>query len=507
MKLAIDISYYNALSPAQWDLLKSVVDGVIIRLSYGLSYDSMAQRHVDSAKRVGLPFAGYHWVDPTRDLNSQVNFYKSVVDKYHPASMFNDFEQYWTDWDAYMRQDLATAYESRLTDTQLNSYYSKFSDAADRKITIPVGNYSADWFINKYSPSMGKWVTKTNYWEARYFRYYDRAWWSSKQEEMGSDFEIKNVKELAKQAQIVKGIGRQFESYMEVKGLKANIGYHLDWNVFTEEGFSRMFAVESGEIQEPEPTLKDTYVVVSKEVGDQALRLRSAPNTTAAVVAGEIAGTRLKIIGDPNVSTAKVGVMDQWVNVEDPQYRQGYVAAWYVDLVPNENPPSPEPINSEPEKTTELYVAVSPSVGSLGLRLRSEPDYDGSTITGLSVGTRLKVLEETEQAEPKIGVLAKWVNVSDPDGLVGYVAAWYVEKIEEPVEVPDPEQSEEITTTPSLIEQNYKVVATALWVRDRPDGNKIGYLWKDEVITVTEVADKWAYFDKGWVFMAYLVTV
>ena len=70
---------------------------------------------------------------------------------------------------------------------------------------------------------------------------------------------------------------------------------------------------------------------------------------------------------------------------------------------------------------------------------------------------------------------------------------------------PDPEPPEEITT-PSLIEQKYKVVATALWVRDRPDGNKIGYLWKDEVITVTEIADKWAYFDKGWVYMAYLVT-
>ena len=35
----------------------------------------------------------------------------------------------------------------------------------------------------------------------------------------------------------------------------------------------------------------------------------------------------------------------------------------------------------------------------------------------------------------------------------------------------------------------------------------MGYLWKDEVITVTEIADKWAYFEKGWVFMAYLVPV
>ena len=98
------------------------------------------------------------------------------------------------------------------------------------------------------------------------------------------------------------------------------------------------------------------------------------------------------------------------------------------------------------------------------------------------------------------------MNVSEPGGLVGYVAAWYVEKIEESVPAPEPDQPEE-DTSPTLISQDYKVVASALWVRDKPDGNKIGYLWKDEVIKVTEIADKWAYFEKGWVFMAYLVAV
>ena len=506
MKLVIDVSYYNDLSPAQWDLLHTVVDGVIIRLSYGLSQDSMAQKHIDSARRVGLPFAGYHWVDPTRELNSQVNFYRTVVDKYKPASMFNDFEQYWSDWAAYMQQDLATAYESRFTPDQLNSYYRQFSDATSNKLSIPVGSYSADWFISKYSPAMGNWVTQRNYWEARYFRYYDNAWWTARQKELGKDFEIAHMKELAAQAQIVKGIGRQFESYVEVKGLSPNIAYHLDWNVFTDEGYYRMFGVEPGSEPEPEPVTRDTYVVVSNEVGDQALRLRSAPSTTAAVVAGETAGTKLKLLEDPKLALSRVGVIDQWLNVEDPQARKGYVAAWFVDLVPMENPPSPDPEAKDPGSSKDLYVAVAPSVGTLGLRLRSEPHYDGPTIAGLKVGTRLKVLDDVEEAEPKIGVINFWLNVSEPGGLVGYVAAWYVEKIEESVPAPDPDQPEE-DTSPTLISQDYKVVASALWVRDKPDGNKIGYLWKDEVITVTEIADKWAYFEKGWVFMAYLVAV
>jgi hypothetical protein len=500
MKLVIDVSYYNNLSPAQWDMLAPILDGVIVRLSFGLSQDTLAQKHIDNAKRIGLPYAGYHWVDPTKDLNSQSNFYKTIVAKYNPASMFNDYEQYWTDWSAYMRQDLATAYASRFSPAQLNNYYKKFHEIAKSKVNIPVGSYSADWFISKYAPEMGKWVTEENYWEARYFRYYDRAWWMAKQNELGKDFDITIIKELASQAKIAKGIARQFESYIEVKGLDSNINYHLDWNVFTDESFYRMFGVDPEE--EPIPVEPDVYVVVSQEVGTQALRLRVKPDTTAQVLAGEVAGTKLKVLEDSKLAIPKIGVIGQWLNVLDPDGHQGYVAAWFVDLVPSSLPQPPLP---PPPK--ELTVAVVKEVGTLGLRLRSQPNTTSATLAGEAVGTKLKVLEEIVSAESKLGVEGQWLNVSDPNGLVGYVAAWYVEKIEQPEPKPLPETPPEDDTKTGLIEQKYKVIAPALWVREKPDGKKTGYLWKNDVITVTEIADKWAYFNKGWVYMTYLVPV
>lgn len=500
MKLAIDVSYYNNLSPAQWDLLALVLDGVIIRLSFGLTQDTLAQKHIENANRIGLPYAGYHWVDPTKDLNSQVNFYKSIVEKYGPASMFNDYEQYWTDWAAYMRQDLATAYATRFSASQLNSYYKNFHDLSKSKLTIPVGSYSADWFISKYSPEMGNWITKENYWEARYLRYYDSAWWNAKQTELGKDFDISKIIEIAEQAKIVKGIGRQFESYIEVKGLNSNISYHLDWNVFTDESYYRMFGVDPDQ-EEPIPENPDVFVVVSKEIGSQALRLRAKPDTSALVLAGELAGTKLKLLGDTQLAIPKIGVIGQWLNVLDPDGRQGYVAAWFVDLVPSDVTPPPQP-----PLPAELFVAVSKEVGTLGLRLRTQPNTSSATLAAEAVGTSLKVLEDIVPATAKIGINGQWLNVSDPKGLVGYVAAWYVEKIDPPQPKPIPETPPEIDV-PGLIEQKYKVIASALWVRDKPDGNKTGYLWKDEVITVTEVADKWAYFGKGWVYMTYLVPV
>lgn len=506
MKLAIDVSYYNNLSSAQWDLLAKVLDGVIIRLSFGLSQDTMAQTHINNANRVGLPYAGYHWVDPTRDFTTQVNLYKNTVAKFGPASMFNDYEQYWSDWAAYMRQDLAAAYATRFSSSQLNSFYKKFHDAATSGLNIPVGSYSADWFLSKYSPEMGTWVTKVNYWEARYLRYYDSVWWTAKQKELGKDFDINKMIDIAKYAQIVKGIGRQFESYIEVGGLASNIAYHLDWNVFTDEGYYLMFGVDPNEGEIPIPEVVDVYVAVSQQVGNQALRLRAEPNTSSLVLAGEVAGTKLKIIEDPKIAVTKIGVLDQWINVLDPQGLKGYVAAWYVDLVPTETKPPQPPPPPPPPPPPDLIVAVSPEVGTLGLRLRAEPNTNCATLAGEAMGTKLKVLEPAATAIPKIGVLGQWLNVSDPNNLVGYVAAWYVIKVNASP-TPTSDTSEKTELTPGMIEQKYKVVASALWIRDKPDGNKVGYLWKDEIITVTEIADKWAYFEKGWVYMTYIVPV
>jgi hypothetical protein len=418
--------------------------------------------------------------------------------------MFNDYEQYWQDWSAYMRQDLATAYATRFSPTQLNSYYSKFDEASRRLLNIPVGGYSADWFISKYSPAMINWVTKVNYWEARYLRYYDAVWWKAKQKELGKNFDIEKIKEIAKYPQIVNGIGRQFESYVEVGGLLENVGYHLDWNIFTDDSFPTMFAVDSN--GDEDPIVPDVFVLVSQQVGNQSLRLRAQPITSAVVIGEEMAGTKLKVLEDGLLALPKIGVIGQWLNVLDPQGRQGFVAAWFVDLVPPEPPPLPElPPIPEP---MELLVAVIPEVGSMGLRLRAAPNTAAATLIGESVGTQLKVLEPMVTALPKIGVTGQWLNVSDPSGLVGYVAAWYVAKIEPSIPEPLPEiPPDPGDFLPPVIEQKYKVVASALWIRDKPDGNKIGYLWKDEIIIVIEIADKWAYCEKGWVFMTYLVPV
>ena len=245
-KLVVDVSYHQILSPEQWDLLATVLDGVIIRLSFDLNTDTSAQKHIDQCNRVGLPYSGYHWVDPTVDMTKQLTKVVEVIRKFKPFSMFNDYEQYWTDWAAYERQDLAECYRTRFTPEQLTTYYSTFNTKIRRMVTtMPVGNYSASWFMDSFCPGIKDWVIK-NYWEALYLRYHDIEYWEEKKKEF--PFDIMRMREIADEVVIYNGLGRQFETYVEINGFSKWRGWHLDWNIFNENGFSLMFGGEMGKI-------------------------------------------------------------------------------------------------------------------------------------------------------------------------------------------------------------------------------------------------------------------
>jgi hypothetical protein len=65
-------------------------------------------------------------------------------------------------------------------------------------------------------------------------------------------------------------------------------------------------------------------------VGSGGLRLRAFPSLAGSLVGIEKAGTLLTVIEPPNSAMAKVGVVNQWINVRDPNDLRGYVMASYV---------------------------------------------------------------------------------------------------------------------------------------------------------------------------------
>jgi len=170
------------------------------------------------------------------------------------------------------------------------------------------------------------------------------------------------------------------------------------------------------------PEVEALTVYVSQSVGEAGLRLRKTPGLGGALAAVEKAGTVLNALEPAETARSNIGVKGEWLHVSDPERRQGYVAAEYVELevgtILDEPVPPPEPV------AVPLTVYVS-GAAAAGLRLRSAPTTDSSTIKVLAPSTALTLLEGTAEM---VGAHNKWLRVRDTGGTEGYVAAWYVRK-------------------------------------------------------------------------------
>lgn len=85
-------------------------------------------------------------------------------------------------------------------------------------------------------------------------------------------------------------------------------------------------------------------------------------------------------------------------------------------------PPEPPKVVLVPVPA-EKYVIFA---GEDDLSLRAEPSVTGYLWKRMLLGTELICLEPKAQAKAKIGVQGQWIQIQDPTGQQGYVAAWYV---------------------------------------------------------------------------------
>ncbi len=142
----------------------------------------------------------------------------------------------------------------------------------------------------------------------------------------------------------------------------------------------------------------------------------------------EMPGVRLNVIEDKAGALAKIGKTGEWIRVRDPNGHVGYVAAWYVEAVPSEAPPTTPvpPPASEPRK---FQVTVLRSVGQLGLAVRAAPSRGAAKINVEKAGARLTVLEPASTGLLKIGKAGQWLAIKSTNNKPGYVDAGYVEAL------------------------------------------------------------------------------
>ncbi|NWG07420.1 MAG: SH3 domain-containing protein [Chloroflexi bacterium] len=85
-------------------------------------------------------------------------------------------------------------------------------------------------------------------------------------------------------------------------------------------------------------------------------------------------------------------------------------------------PPEPPKVSKVPVPADKLILYAAED----DLALRAEPSVNGYLWKRMLKGTELISLESKTAAKAKIGVNGQWINVQDPKGDQGYVAAWYV---------------------------------------------------------------------------------
>jgi hypothetical protein len=185
---------------------------------------------------------------------------------------------------------------------------------------------------------------------------------------------------------------------------------------------------------QPQPTPASGLTVLVSGQASAGIRLRDQPNLNGNTLVFEPAGAVLTVLEPAAAAQAKVGQQDQWLNVKDSGGKSGYVAAWYVVLQSGggspaptpSTPPAPAPSSGTTTPPAATMTVVVSSAASAGLRLRDLPNTTGNILKSLTPGTLLQVLEPAVAAQAKVGQQNQWLNVKDPDGTSGYVAAWYV---------------------------------------------------------------------------------
>jgi hypothetical protein len=194
-----------------------------------------------------------------------------------------------------------------------------------------------------------------------------------------------------------------------------------------ESEISAVLWFDSYSTELPDPP-KMTKVPVPAEkytlyVAEDDLALRAEPSTSGYLWKRMLMGTELVSLEPKATVKTKLGVNSQWINVQDPNGDQGYVAAWYVTDIKGQ----PAPSSPASTSATKLPPGALAFVTTAQIAFRSQNVISSeNVIRYLPLGEPLVGSEPAVQAIPKVGIDGEWLKVKDASGKEGYVSAKYV---------------------------------------------------------------------------------
>jgi hypothetical protein len=213
----------------------------------------------------------------------------------------------------------------------------------------------------------------------------------------------------------------QVNQWLPVKAADGTVGYVAAWYVSLTSQTPPAATPAPASANVPAPVL----VVNTISAG---VALRSAPLVSFATLIKYLPlSAQLQVVEDATIAQGKIGILDQWLQVQDITGKVGLVAGDCVALSTGQaalgTVPQTMPAPADGGSPDALLLRVTQD----GLALRSAPVItDATLIKHLALGAELVSTEALQTALPKIGQVGDWIQVQDVTGAQGYVAAWYV---------------------------------------------------------------------------------
>jgi hypothetical protein len=119
------------------------------------------------------------------------------------------------------------------------------------------------------------------------------------------------------------------DQWLNVRDITGDQGYVAAWYVDTSRQEPALGAFEKGTAPSPAASSTGDKLVVRSTA--DGLALRSQPVISdATLIKREPLSAELLVLEPVNQAEAKIGIVNQWLNVQDVSGDKGYVAAWYV---------------------------------------------------------------------------------------------------------------------------------------------------------------------------------
>ena len=170
------------------------------------------------------------------------------------------------------------------------------------------------------------------------------------------------------------------------------------------------------------------------------------------------------------------------------------------DTLPTVESTAPTETTAAPTETTEPKVpAISGTVNTNNLNIRTSPSGTSAILGQLNAGDKVEILEQ--QAADGFN----WGRIEQ-----GWIRLDFVTIAGQEPEIPEETTAPTETTTPELsgtaVNKAGTVNADQLNVRSGPDTSydKVGKYVKGDKVTITMTKDGWGKTDKGWVSMKYI---